>query len=93
MLITRLLGHEPDLALDDTLRTLADDDWSTSRGGPPAYYPFVRGNPFQALLYSRLGEAGLTPVPTDDIDTTIAVPDALAGSGLELVSTSTGSTS
>ncbi|MGH3487950.1 MAG: glycosyltransferase [Actinopolymorphaceae bacterium] len=85
MLITRRLGHEPGLALDDTLRTLANHDWSTSGGGLLAYYPVVRGNPFQALLYSRLGESGLTPVPTYDIDTTLAVADALAGSGLELV--------
>ncbi|MEQ7011146.1 glycosyltransferase [Actinopolymorpha sp. B17G11] len=84
MLITRRFGHEPALALDDTLRTLANHDWS-SGGGLLAYYPVVRGNPFQALLYSRLGESGLTPVPTYDIDTTLAAADAIAGSGLELV--------
>ena len=85
MLITRRLGHEPKLAADDAIRTLAARDWSDLSGGLLAYYPVVRGNPFQALLYSRLGGAGLTPVPTYDVDTTVAVGAAMAGSGLEFV--------
>jgi len=84
MLITSRLGYEPALAADDALRALAAHDWADDRG-ILAYYPVNRGNPFQALLYSRLGDAGLTPVPTYDVDTTLQVARATQQSGLELV--------
>ncbi|REF36670.1 glycosyltransferase [Thermasporomyces composti] len=85
MLITRRLGYEPSLALDDALRALSAMDWSRAGAGLLAYYPVVRGNPFQAMLYSQLGDAGLTPVPTYDPDTTLRLARAVAGSGLHLV--------
>ena len=85
MLITRRLGHEPKLAADDALRTLTGHDWASTSSGLLAYYPVVRGNPFQALLYSRLSGAGLTAVPTYDIDTTLTVAQEISGSGLDYV--------
>jgi beta-1,4-mannosyltransferase len=85
MLITRRHGFDPKLAVDDALRTLASHDWTRDRGGLLSYFPVVRGNPFQALLYSGLRSAGLTPVPTYDMDTTTTVANAVAGSGLEFV--------
>ncbi|WP_020576250.1 glycosyltransferase [Actinopolymorpha alba] len=84
MLITRRIGHEPKLAVDDALRALSAHDWTRPRGGLLAYYPVVRGNPFQALLYSRLESAGLVPVPTYDVTTTLDVTKAIAGSGLDI---------
>jgi glycosyltransferase involved in cell wall biosynthesis len=85
MLITRRLGHDPRLAAEDALRALVTKDWSVQPGGLLTYFPVVRGNPFQALLYSRVEEVGLTPVPTYDIDTTIDVARAVYNSGLHLV--------
>lgn len=85
MLITRRIGFDPKLAVDDALRALGAHDWTTDRGGLLSYFPVVRGNPFQALLYSGLRKSGLTPVPTYDIDTTTTVANALQGGGLEFV--------
>lgn len=85
MLITRRIGFEPKLAAQDGMRMLASHDWTAERGGLYCYFPVVRGNPFQALLYSGLKSAGLTPVPTYDAPTTLELAKAVAGSGLDFV--------
>ncbi|HEY6739758.1 MAG TPA: glycosyltransferase [Actinopolymorphaceae bacterium] len=85
MLITRRIGYEPKLAVQDAVRALNSHDFTLGSGGLLAYFPVVRGNPFQALLYGGLPDVGLTPVPTYDGETTLRVSRALAGSGLEFV--------
>lgn len=85
MLITRRYGFQPELAVDDALRFLATHDWTREDGGLFAYFPVVRGNPFQALLYRGLHAANLTPVPSYDVKTTCTIAEAVAGSGLEFV--------
>lgn len=82
MLITRRLGFEPKSAVDDAMRALSGLDWTDPGAGLLAYYPVVRGNPFQALLYSRLDSVGVAPVPTYDLPTTAQVAAAVRGSGL-----------
>lgn len=84
MLITRRIGFEPKLAFEDALRSLTSRDWSVP-GGLLCYFPVVRGNPFQSLLYGQLDQAGMIPVPTYDLDTTSRVLDALRGSDLDVV--------
>lgn len=85
MLITRQFGADRAIAHDDALRALLERDWTRERGGLLAYFPVNVGNPFQALLYSGLDAANLTPIPTHDPQTTKQVALALEGSGLDLV--------
>jgi len=47
-----------------------------------AFWPEVRGNPFQQLLYGRVGEAGLRPLPLRELND--LSPRAPAGSILHL---------
>lgn len=85
MLITRRLGHESALAVDDAARALAAHDWTRPDGALFGYFPVMPGNPFQDLLYSRLRPAGLTPLPTYDLTITRQVADMVAGSGVDFV--------
>ena len=86
MLITRRIGHDPRLAFPDALRTLGTSDTGTGGpGGVLCYFPVVRGNPYQSLLYGGLDAAGLVPVPTYDVDTTAQLVTSLRGSDLDVV--------
>lgn len=85
MLITGRVGHQPELAIDDAMRALSTLDWSDPGSGLVTYHPVMRGNPYQALLYSRLDEAGLRAVPAYDLPNTIAITEAVAGSGLPVI--------
>lgn len=80
MLISRRIGYEPELAIDDAMRTLGTLDWSDPGSGLLTYHPVMRGNPYQALLYSRLDDVGLRAVPAYDLPNTIAITEAVAGS-------------
>nr|WP_238342523.1 glycosyltransferase [Actinopolymorpha rutila] len=84
-MITRRLGHDPALAIDDATRALAGHDWTRPDGALFGYFPVSRGNPFQDMLYSRLRPAGLTPLPTYDLTVTQQVASMVAGAGVEFV--------
>lgn len=80
MLITSRVGHTAALAVDDAMRTLSTVDWSDPRAGLLTYHPVMRGNPYQALLYSRLDDVGLRQVPAYDMASTLEIVEAVAGS-------------
>lgn len=86
-MLTRFLGRMAELAVDDALRTALSLDWTdTSRQpGLLCYLPFYVGNPFQALLYSRLPEHGFQSAPLYDAGQAAEVVEQLAGAGIELV--------
>jgi len=84
LLITRRVGTEPKLAVEDALRVLVGHAWERRHGGVLAYYPVARGNPFQALIYSALDSVGVTPVPTYDLPTTVQFARLLSGSDVSL---------
>src|SRR5690606_14595901 len=80
VLITSRVGHTAALAVDDAMRTLSTVDWSDPRAGLLTYHPVMRGNPYQALLYSRLDDVGLRQVPAYDMASTLEIVEAVAGS-------------
>jgi len=75
VILTGLLGTDPDSVATDVLRMLASAD-PTPDGPAPAVLvatPRARGNPFAGLLYRGLADEGVVPV---------TVPDAAAAAAL-----------
>jgi beta-1,4-mannosyltransferase len=87
VLVTRLVGRERDLAVGDALRALSALDWTGSRGRPGilAYFPCFHRNPYQDLLYSRLGSVGMHAAPMYDAERAARFADAVSDPDLELV--------
>jgi len=84
MLVTRFLGRDRDVAVADGLRVLQALDWTAGLGDPGApailtYLPDARANPYQSLLYCRLHESGIRPVPGYDVHAATRLAHALQG--------------
>jgi beta-1,4-mannosyltransferase len=86
-MIVRLLGRNPELAVDDALRTLSALEWANPDHRPAvvAYLPSYFGNPFQSLLYSQLPAYGLHAAPAYTAEQATAFAEQVSGTDLDLI--------